>query len=67
MKSKKGIIIALIIIIILVIAIVGGVIYLNQPKETAEQVFTNYISLLNEKNMMSYIHIYLQNLKLKFQ
>ena len=58
MKSKKGIIIALIIIIILVIAIVGGVIYLNQPKETAEQVFTNYISLLNEKKydeLYSYI------------
>lgn len=58
MKSKKGIIIALIIIIILVIAIVGGVIYLNQPKETVEQVFTNYISLLNEKKydeLYSYI------------
>ena len=58
MKSKNGIIIALIIIIILVIAIVGGVIYLNQPKETAEQVFTNYISLLNEKKydeLYSYI------------
>ena len=58
MKSKKGIIIALIIIIILVIAIVGGVIYLNQPKETAEQVFTNYISLLNEEKydeLYSYI------------
>ena len=58
MKGKKGLIIALIIIIILVIAIVGGVIYLNQPKETAEQVFTNYISLLNEKKydeLYSYI------------
>lgn len=58
MKSKKGLLIALIIIIILVIAIVGGVIYLNQPKETAEQVFTNYISLLNEKKydeLYSYI------------
>ena len=58
MKSKKGIIIALIIIIILVIAIVRGVIYLNQPKETEEKVFTNYISLLNEKKydeLYSYI------------
>ena len=58
MKGKKELIIALIIIIILVIAIVGGVIYLNQPKETAEQVFTNYISLLNDKKydeLYSYI------------
>ena len=48
MKNKKAIIITLLILIIIAI-IIGVIIYLNTPKENAQQVFTKYISLINEK------------------
>ncbi len=49
MKNKKGIIITIAIIVIIFLAIIGVIIYLNTPKEDAQQVLINYVSLINEK------------------
>lgn len=49
MKNKKGIIITIAIIVIILLAIIGVIIYLNTPKEDAQQVLINYVSLINEK------------------
>ena len=49
MKNKKGIIITIAIIVIILLAIIGAIIYLNTPKEDAQQVLINYVSLINEK------------------
>ena len=49
MKNKKGIIITIAIIVIIFLAIIGVIIYLNTPKEDAQQVLINYMSLINEK------------------